>query len=393
MSKPIPSLNDLYTKLVTDIKTSLGIISGLLVKFVINGFATVVAAQVKLLYLYQVDVQRNQFPDTADPVAQGGTLERQGQIYLNRQPFPATNGDYNATVTGTMGAFIPAGTQFLSDGDSLSPGMLFTNNADYTLPGTSGVLDITSMNPGTDSALNVGDTLTPTSPIIGLDDSITIAAVNTAAVDAEDTEVYRQAILNAIILQPQGGAKADYRLWSADADGVRLAFPYVKNGEAGTVQVYIEAVTIDSTDGNGTPSGALLTAVAAVIAMNPDTTIPTNYRGRLPIQVNLEVLPILPVPVDVVIGGLVVNNSTIQASILANLQAFLYLIRPYIAGCDLPRDQNNTLTAVKMQSVISDTIGTSNSFLTFTMYVNGVAVNLFVFSLANIPYLRNVTYS
>lgn len=392
MSKPIPTIAQLYTKLSSDIKSQLGIIS-VLIKYVINALSGVIAAQLKLLYLYQVDVQNNQFPDTADTAANGGTLERQGQIYLNRQPFPATAGVFNATVTGSSGALIPTGTTYKSDGGTLSPGNLYVTTTDYFLPGASGVISLTALNAGAAYQLNVGDTLTMTAPILGVDASAALSAVTTNPVDAEDPEVYRQLILNAIRLQPQGGSKTDYRLWAGDADGVRTVYPYVKNGEAGTVQVFVEAVLADSIDGKGTPSGGLIDAVNDVLLFNPDTTIPTNMRGRLPIQANLEVLPINPIPVDVVITGLSLTNSSIVATVLANLNAYLYTVRPYIAGCDLPRDQNNLLTTVQLQSTVNDSIGTGNTFINFGMYVNGVQVNVFTFSLANIPYLRNVTYN
>lgn len=392
MSKPIPSIQQLYTKLVTDIKNSLGILAAL-VKFVINALSGVLAAQLKLLYLYLNDIQNNQFPDTADTAANGGTLERQGQIYLNRQPFPATDGVYTSTVTGVTGSVVDAQTTFLSDGGSNSPGNLYIIDNAYTLPGVTGTITIRALNNGLAYLLNVGDTLTPTAPILGVDTTVTILTVTISPVDAEPTEVYRQAILNAIRLQPQGGSKTDYMAWSSDANGVRRIYPYVKNGDAGTVQVYVEAITADSTDGHGTPSGGLLTDVDAVIRFNPDTTVPTIGRARLPIQANLEVLPVTPIPIDVTIISLQTTSPTIVAAILANLQIYLYTIRPYIAGADLPRDQNNVLTAVRLQSVVNDTIGNSNTFLAFTMAVNGVPVNIFTFSLANIPYLRNVTYN
>lgn len=392
MSKPIPSIQQLYTKLVTDIKNSLGILAAL-VKFVINALSGVLAAQLKLLYLYLNDIQNNQFPDTADTAANGGTLERQGRIYLNRDPFPATDGVYTATVTGVTGSVIDAQTTFLSDGGSNSPGNLYVIDNAYTLPDVTGTITIRALNNGLAYLLNVGDTLTPTAPILGVDTTVTILSVATSPIDAEPTEVYRQAILRAIRMRSQWGTRGGYMIASSDANGVRRVYPYVKNGEAGTVQVYVEAVTADSTDGNGTPSGALLTEVEAVIIMDPDTTLPPLYRTRILIQANLEVLPVTPIPVDVTITGLQTTSPTITASISSNLKTYLYAIRPYISGPDLPRDQNNILTAVRLQSVVNDTIGNSNTFLAFTMAVNGVPVNIFTFSLANIPYLRNVTYN
>lgn len=392
MSKPIPSIQQLYTKLVTDIKTSLGILSAL-IKFVINAQSGVLAAQLKLLYLYLNDIQNNQFPDTADTAANGGTLERQGQIYLNRQPFPATDGIYTATVTGVSGSVIDAETTFLSDGGSNAPGNLYIIDNAYTLPSGTGIITIRALNNGLAYLLNVGDTLTPTAPILGVDTTVTITTVTQSPVDSEPTEVYRQAMLNAIRMRSQWGTKGGYMIASSDANGVRRVFPYVKNGEAGTVQVYVEAITADSTDGHGTPSGALITEVESVIAMNPDTTLPALYRTRILIQANLEVLPVAPIPVDITITSLQTTSPSITAAISTNLQTYLYAIRPYIAGADLPRNQNNVLTAVRLQSVVNDTVGNSNTFLAFTMSVNGVPVNIFTFSLANIPYLRSVTYN
>ena len=197
MSKPTPSISTLYTKLVTDIKSKLGILV-ILVKFVINALAAVIAAQLKLIYLYMVDIQNNQFADTADTAANGGTLERLGAMYLGRLPFDATDGTYNATVTGVNGSFIPKGSTFLSNAGSNAPGNLYTNDADYYLPGSTGTLPIRSVLAGADYLLDITDTLTPTAPILGVDNVITIATITQTPTNAEDTEVYRQAVLNAI---------------------------------------------------------------------------------------------------------------------------------------------------------------------------------------------------
>jgi len=87
------------------------------------------------------------------------------------------------------------------------------------------------------------------------------------------------------------------------------------------------------------------------------------------------------------------TSGAIMAAIVANLQTYLYTVRPYIAGCDLPQNENDLLTAVQLQSVILSSIGIGNTFLGFTMYVNGVVTNSYTFALSNIPYLRNVNYA
>lgn len=390
--KAIPTIVELYAKAEADLKNKLNLSDDDL-KFVVNVMAGVWAGQLKLCYLYLGDIQRNIFPDTADPADQGGTLEELGQIYLNRQRFPATNGVYVANVTGSAGGNIPANVTFKSNGDSNSPGSLYIIDTAYTIPGNTGTITIRSLDIGLDYLLKVGDQLTPTQPLIGIDATITIGSITQSPTEAESVEIYRAAMLNAIRLEPQGGAKTDYRIWAADAQGVRFVYPYVKNGSPGTVQIYVEATAADSTDGYGTPSADLLTEVADVIEFDPDTTLPTNERGRRPIQAILEVLPVAPKPVDVMISGLTLNNATVRNQIYTNLKTYLSAIRPYIAGADLPRDKNDILTAVKVQSVITSTLGSANSFVGLTLFVEGNQVNLFTFALSNIPYLRNVTYN
>lgn len=389
--KPIPSLQDLYDNLAADLKSKLNLSDGQL-RMVVDALSTVLSAQFKLAYLYLFDVQNNLFPDTADTAENGGELNRIGQIYINRQPFPATDGIYLVSATGETGSVLRAGLTFKSNDDSRSPGNLYILDSEFILTGGADVITLRSLDAGPDYQLDESDGLTVTEPVIGLNGGSAVTFITQQPSASEPIDNYRQAILDAIRLEPQGGAKTDYRLWAADAQGVRKVYPYVKNGEPGTVQVYVEATTEDSTDGNGTPSGPLLTEVEEVIEMDPDETIPLDDRGRKPIQVTLEVLPITPKPVDVDIVDLQTDTSAIRDAIRTNLEAYLYGVRPFIAGADLTRDKNDILTSVRAQGTVSDTIGNGNTFLDFVLYVDGVEVNSFTFSGSNIPYLRDINY-
>lgn len=390
----IPLMSDIYSNIAADLKNKLQL-DDVQLKMVTDAFAKVEAAQFKLCYLLLIDIQNNMFPDTADTESNGGTLERQGRIYLKRNPFPASDGYYLAAVTGIAGSTIDTQVTFKSNDDSNSPGNLYILDNEYTLIGTDDVITLRALNAGEDFLLNNGDSLTATQPLLGVNQVVTITSVVTAPTDTEDTDVYRQNIENAIVLEPQGGAKTDYRIWAADAAGVQRVYPQLKDGDAGTVQVFVEATPNDSTDGKGTPSTALLNAVKAVLLFDPDESKPTNDRGRAPIQAAefLECDAITPIPVDMQITSLQTSTDSIQASISSNMTSFLFGVRPYIAGCDLPRDKNDILTSVKAQSVVTDTIGPANTFLSFQLSVDGVVVNTYTFSGGNIPYLRNVTYA
>lgn len=389
---PIPTIAELYESLAADLRTKLNLSDDDLKK-VFDALAAVLAAQFKLTNLYLSDIQNNVFPDTADLEVNGGTLERLGRIFLGRNPNPATVGVYEIEVTGELGSVLRSGLTFKSNEDALNAGQLFIMDAEYTIIAGQNIVEVRALGNGTDFALNVGDQLTITEPVIGVDQTAEVTAIITQPTASETVENYRQAVLDAIQLEPQGGAKTDYRLWASDAPGVRNVYPYVRQNNAGIVDIYVEATEADSTDGLGTPSAALLAAVLAVIELDPDTTKPINERGRRPIQAIVETLPIELIPVDVEIIGLTNNSATITAAISANITAFLRTVRPFISGADLLRNKNDILYSARLQSVVTDVLDPENFYQDFIMSVNGVPETNVQFSLGNIPYLRDLIFS
>jgi uncharacterized phage protein gp47/JayE len=390
--REIPSVNDLKEALENDFKSKLNLSSTNL-KYVLDAFDGVLAMQFKLMYLYLSDIQNEIFPDTATTEANGGTLERLGRIYLNRNPRPATAGIFNLVVTGTNGAVLRSGLTFKSNENSLNPSQLYVLDNEVTMTGTSEIIEVRSLGGGTSFDLDVNDELTITEPVLGVTSLVVVYEVIEQPRASEDIEVYRQNILDAIQLEPQGGSKTDYRLWSSDAQGVRKVYPYVRNDDAGFVDVYVEATISDSTDGKGTPDPALLTNVLAVINFDPDDTKPINERGRRPIQSNVTTLEVEITPVDVTINGLVDSSPSVRSAIENNIKTFLYDVRPYVAGADLPRDKNDILYSAKLQSVVTDVLDSANFFNTLEMEVNGVTVLSYEFNLGFIPYLRNLTFA
>ena len=386
--RPIPTIQELRETLANDFKSKLNLLSNNLKKF-LDAFSIVESAKFKLLYLYLQDLQNNIFPDTADLEANGGTLERQGRIYLNRNPRPATVGTFELSVTGESGSVLRSGLTFKSNENSLSPGQLYVLDLEYTMTGTDDVIEVRSLGAGSEFDLNVDDELTITEPVIGVNQLVTVSDVISQPKNGEDIEAYRQAILDAIQLEPQGGSKTDYRLWSSDAQGVKKVYPYVKNGDAGTVQVYVEA-----TDGDGVPSSGLISEVEDVIEFDPDESKPLNERGRRPIQATVEVLPVVLIPVTVTITGLSQDTPSIRSAIQNNIELYLSSVRPYISGADLARNRNDILYEARLQSVATDVLENSNFFTGFSITVNGNSVSSYQFDLGNIPNLVTpITYN
>lgn len=390
--KPIPTLVQIKDLISNDLRNHLGLTDDELRK-VVDAFAKVQAAQVKLLYLRLSDIQNNLFPDTADPASIGGELERMGVIYLNRQPFPATSGVYNTSVTGGAGSTLRGGLTFKSNDNATSPGFLFVLDTEFILTGSNDEIEIRALASGLESQLVTGDQLTITEPVLGVDQTVEVTEVVTEPRAAESLEAYRRAILAAIQLEPQGGSRTDYKLWAKDAQGVRDVYPYVKAGDAGIVQIYVEATVEDSTDGKGTPSQALIDECEAVLEQDPDETLHPEERGRRPTQAFLEMLPIVVEDVDVEIVGLDNQSQEEKDNIEEALKIFLNDIRPFIDGADLERNKNDILYNAQVQAAVSDSISAGNFFSNLIVQVAGVVTPAHTFDQGRIPFLRNLIYT
>lgn len=389
--KPIPTIKELYTNITGDLRSKLNLQIDYLKK-TLEAFGLVISAQLHLAYLFLSDIQDNVFPDKATTADQGGTLERQGIIYMNRNPFPDSVGTFKISVTGVAGSVLRTNLTFKSNEGALNPGQLYILDSEYTLTGVDDEIEIRSIGAGVDFNLIAGDNLTITEPVIGVDKTVTVLEVLVQPKAGETTELYRKAILNAIQLEPQGGSRADYRQWSSDAQGVRSIYPYVRDIDASIVDIYVEATLVDSTDGKGTPSAAILEDVEEVIEMDPDVTKPVNERGRRPMQADVEVSAITLVPVDITITGLNDSSPSVQSTIQSSIEDFLYDVRPFISGADLRRNKNDVLYSGKIQSVVTEALVNGNFFNVLDLYVDGNPVTSYEFTLGNIPYLRNLTF-
>jgi uncharacterized phage protein gp47/JayE len=392
MAVPIPTINQLYTDILGQLESELGITIPLFGRNFLRALAAVQAAKLKLIYLMIGDVQKNIFVDTADPESIGGTLERFGRVKLGRSPFSAQSGTYTVGVTGTAGAVIKASSTFKSDDDSSSPSMLYQLDNDYTLTGISDTIDVRALEGGLDSKLVISDTLTATAPIANVESSVIVTIELIPPLSAESIEDYRAKAIEAYQLEPQGGAATDYRLWSADAQGVAKVYPYVKQGFAGEIELFVEATIVDSSDGKGTPTPAILTDVESVVEFDPDTTKPLNERGRRPVGVfNIDFNPVTIKEIDVEITGYQNLTPTIQSSIDNAIEAFINEVRPFVDAADVLANKNDILSINNLTFVILQAEPTS-IFTGIDLKIDSVSVPTFTFDNGDIPHFNPTTY-
>lgn len=389
----IPTREEIQNQLITNIQTEFSITIPNDGRNFLRAFYGVLAAVLKMWYLLLGSVQKNALPDTADPEEKGGTLDRFGRVRLGRGRFPATQGIYTATVTGTATSVIPAGTTFLSDSTSLSPGYLYILDNAYTMPGTTGTITVRALTAGQVSLLQVGDTATITEPVAGINSTITIASVTTAPRSAETIEDFRNKILESYRLETQGGSRGDYRLWGYDAQGVRQIYPYASSGNNNEVDVYVEATIADSEPGTiGEPGAAILSDVADVIETSPDTTLSLAERSRRPLGVfDVNVYPVVIKTVNITIATFADSTPEKVAAILAAMTEAIYNVRPFCAGIDVLADRNDIFDTSRIGAIILSAVPGS-SFGAITLTVGGAGVPSYTFDNGEIPNLGTITY-
>lgn len=390
MSVTIPTLQDLEDQILNSYATEFGIsVDDLGDTFKVD--AKVTAALLYPFYLTTGRIENNIFPDLADE----DNLLRYGNGLLGHGLKPATSGEYSVEVTGTIGQTISAGTTFKSNDDSKSPGYLYVLDFDYTLTSETDSIQLRALTSGLKSSLIVGDQLTSTQPLTAIDDEVEVTAVITTPSDAEEIDSYREDVLEALRLEPQGGSPSDYRLWALDVAEVRTVYPYLKPNNIGDIDIYIEATEENSESIIGVPSQAIIDDVykkpsggdaeSGAIIYNE-----SEGRGRKPVGIySVDAYPVEPVPIDLEFTDL--TNIAARDEIQSTVDDYLYNIRPFIAGAASLLDKNDILTVGQLIAIVVGVLEEQGgTFSDLNMRVDSDLVNTYTFTYGFYPYLRNI---
>lgn len=388
----IPTLAELRTQIKSDLESNLQITIPVFGKAILWAITLVQAAKLKLIYLAIGLTQKNIFIDTADPASMGGTLERFGIVKLGRPPFPAVAGQYQVQVTGQLGAIINIPLTFKSNDTALNPGRIYQLDSPYTMPGATGTITLRALEAGIQSKLQIGDQLTATSPIALVSSIATVLSEVVQPLDSENIEDYRQKGILAYQLEPQGGAGSDYIIWAGDAQGVLRSYPYARSGFTSEVNLFIEATLADSTDGKGTPGAAILTEVEAVVNFDPDTTKPLTERGRRPLGMIVNYLPITVQFVDIVITGYEGLTPAIETLIFNALTEDLKNVRPFVASANVLANKNDIISVPRLSFFVQVAVPQS-VYNSLSFSIDGTSIaGAYVFQNGDIPYLNSITF-
>lgn len=379
----LPTIKQLFDSILNNLEAEFSIAINPFGKAFLVALAGVLSGCLYLYYLTIGDVQKNIWVDTADSVANGGTLERFGNIILGRYPFAAQPGTYTVSVTGTAGAVIDGTAVFKSDDSSESPGMLFQIVAGaYTLTGSADVINIVALKGGASSQLAIGDTLTVTSPIINVNSGVAVTIVVQDPIDAETTEDYRTKIIEKIQLEPGSWSAVDYRLVGTGIAGVGQTYAYAKSGSSAEVNVFLQGTTPVANPGPSVSS-----------------TVLTNYQNALELVRPLGVFlvhyascPINNIDITITRGSFIAFTTAQQALILSALTAFVNSVHPFIASCDNVVNKNDTIALYNLNATIAAAVP-GYGFASVAFTVASVSETTWTADNGNIPFLNSITYA
>jgi uncharacterized phage protein gp47/JayE len=246
-------------------------------------------------------------PDTAEVE----WLDRHGDIWLVNADGTvgrkmATYAVGIANFSGTGGAAVPSGTQFIYG----NVGYEVTNNviilADALTPGPVRALDA-----GTLGNRLIGESLSLTTPLAGVDPFAEVVRLD-GGTETENDNDLRMRVLQRIRQPPMGGAEHDYVRWALAVPGVTRCWTVGNEMGPGTVTVRIMCDDLRA-ENDGFPYEEDCDRVAAYI----DTVRPVTVK-------DLWVVSPIKQPIDLNILDLVPDTPDIRGAIEANVEEMLY---------------------------------------------------------------------
>jgi uncharacterized phage protein gp47/JayE len=352
-----PTITEITNRIIADINAEYGQKIPILAKAVFRVWAFIQAGIFIILYKFGTSQFRQRFVQTANETFLALLGE---QVGVNRTPAQIWTGTCSVGVSA-IGGVLQAGIQLINN----SSGVVYIVNPSKVIALTPvETFTLESTVSGDISNLVVGDELTFVNPQAGLTDPVTVTIVSQEGADQEPLEQYRQRVLDRYQKQPQGGALADYELWSEEAPNVINAYPYAGT-TTGTVDVFIEVD--NQTDGIPTSSQLII----ALDYINFDPV--TGKATRRPTTAEVATLAIYRTTFTVKVQGLSPDTPDIRTAI-DNAVAALYLEKePFIKGLSIIR--KDTITTAEVASIIS-----------LVAASNGAIVNTVITEESGIPF-------
>jgi len=301
-----PALTQIINRIVSDFKTRIPGANSLLRRSVLSVIARTNAGAFHSLYEY-LDYQAKQlFISTADSAG----LETHASEYGIART-AATQAVGSGTATGTNGTIIPADTEL-----TLSNGNIYSIDTEAVIATGSATVSFTSLNAGDDQNDDAGVLLTFSSPIVGINTTVTVDSDGIYnGTDEETDEALRARLLARKRQPPHGGASFDYLAWILEISGNTRAWISEEYQGVGTIGL----IYVRDDDTSIIPNDTQRATTRAYIVEHEDPV--TGETVGCPVTAEPGIYMVTPtlLTLDFEIE-LSVNDSTTRTAVTSNIE-------------------------------------------------------------------------
>lgn len=366
MSAPqTPTTSEISDNIVAQISAQIAQTVPLMPKSFIRVLAKALAGVIVVLYKYAGFIWLQMFVRTAsdqDTTINGvvvNPLKEWGRLVGIDDPKASTQAVLAISIPVlTQGDTLASGTQLINTSTGVV--YLLTGDVELNASTVSGVVTASGDQDGGDGSGTIGNvadgtTLNFVSSLPTVSTSVTVTSTTTTGADAEESDAYRQRILDRFQKRPQGGAYADYEQWGEEASGVANVYPYT--GEVpGQVDLYVESAT----ETDGIPTTAQMQAVLDAVELDSDGLATRRPAGAL-----VNAYPITRLAFDIRILGISVpgNLAGVKAQIESAVTAYFLEREPYIVGLDVGV-RMDLITETAVGGIVDDIVAAAGGYFT-----------------------------
>ena len=341
MSLQTPTTKEISANIIAQLEASLNQTIPLLPKSFLRVLAKALAGVFVILFKYggfmflQVFVRTASANETTVNGVILTPLTEWGRLIGVGDPVAATNAELLIDITVEIQTgILPSGTQLVSTDN----GVTYITIGAVTL--SSAVVQAT-VRAASDQAggggagaignLDLGAVLSFANPLANVSRNATVVTQIVTGANAEDTEVYRQRVIDRFQKRPQGGAYADYEEWGEEVAGIINVYPYTSDCP-GQIDVFAEATVESSGSPDGIPTPSQLQAVLDSIFLDLN-----GLNTRRPANALVNSFPIARIGFDVRVTGLLVDNlAQVQTTITTAVEEYFLNREPFIVGLSVP---------------------------------------------------------
>jgi uncharacterized phage protein gp47/JayE len=288
MAFPRPTLEQIYRRIIGDVKSSTGL-KRVLPKSFVGAFAMAMAAVAHTLYGFIDWCYRQLFPFSQDY----SQLVIWARDVKGMSPSESSYAILSVLFPGTNATFIPLGTEFQSP-----DGILFETEEDFFVVDGEVLITLKAQQAGRSGNIETGGTISLTYSIAGLNSDGIVQSIDSTGEEAETLDSFRKRVLFELQNPPSGGSFADYIRWAKEVPGVTRAWAFP--GALGDGSVAVKFVL----DGN-----------EDIIPDNDKIAEVQDYINNVrPITAFVEVSAPIPLPLDIEIA-ISPNNAEVQTAI------------------------------------------------------------------------------